>query len=264
MPFTVEILAPVASTIFRAVVNEIAPVPLAVRSAFPLARLIVPVVVPSALTVRFLLADIVTALLKVTPAPVVSVRLFACVSAALTVIAPVFASPKFSVPAVMRSSSASVSPSVPVASAPPRSMRVPLVRWRMLAAFVPAFTVAGVPEVSRLMLSALIVSVPLPPTPMVAPDCAMRSLAPAPALALPVMLTFPPPDVIVLPAALVRKTPCDAAPPPVPVPRIVSVPVLPAVSVPPFALIPAPPPAPPVPVTLTFPPDDVICPPVST
>ena len=61
--------------------------------------------------------------------PVVSMMLVAAerVIASLTVIAPLLESPIWRLPAVMRSSSASVSPRVPAASAPPRSMFVPFV-----------------------------------------------------------------------------------------------------------------------------------------
>jgi len=66
--------------------------------------------------------------------------------AALTVIAPLAAAPIVSVPAVMRSSSLSVKPSVsglPAStSSPPKSIRVPAVRGRRTTAFAPASTKA--------------------------------------------------------------------------------------------------------------------------
>src|SRR4051812_1218324 len=71
LPFTVVRLEPLLSEMFRVVVSEIAPVPLAKRSAFPFAKLIVP----TAFVVRFLFAAIVTDWFAVIPAPVVSERL---------------------------------------------------------------------------------------------------------------------------------------------------------------------------------------------
>ena len=84
-----------------------------------------------------------------TPAPVVSERWFACEIAALTVTAPLLLLPICSVPAVMRSSSASVSPRVsglPVStSAPPRLMKVPAVRVLMVVVAVPLLMVPEPP-----------------------------------------------------------------------------------------------------------------------
>ncbi len=59
-------------------------------------------------------------------------------TAAETVTPPVLVSPIAIVPAVTRSSSASVIPSTPVTSAPPRSIPVPSVNCRIETLFVPA------------------------------------------------------------------------------------------------------------------------------
>jgi hypothetical protein len=82
--------------------------------------------------------------LKTIPSPLIRCKSVAegRVIAALMVIGPLAASPMVSVPAVMRSSSASVRPSVssmPLnTSEPPKSIRVPAVRGRSTTALAPA------------------------------------------------------------------------------------------------------------------------------
>ena len=71
MPPAVVALESFAKMMSLGVVREIVPVPLAARAA---RTLMVPVVVPRALTARFRFAAIVMELLKVAPAPVVRVR----------------------------------------------------------------------------------------------------------------------------------------------------------------------------------------------
>ena len=68
-------------------------------------------------------------------------------------IAPVLLFPRTKVPAVMWSSSASVSPRTPAASAPPSSISVPLVCGRIVTRFAPAFST---PFVAMRIESALI------------------------------------------------------------------------------------------------------------
>ncbi len=103
-PSTVFTLPKPESEMFRALVSEIAPVPVAAR---------LPEVTesePAAFAVRLLFAAMVTPALNARPAPVVSERLKFGVSAVLTVIAPLAASPICTVPAEITFNSAAVRP----------------------------------------------------------------------------------------------------------------------------------------------------------
>ncbi len=171
------------------------------------------------------------------------VRLIAAMvelTGALSVMSPLLASPMFNVPAVTRAISAADNSTVPgvVSTVEPRLMKVPFVRWRIVTAFVPALIEAGVADVSMRMELALIASVPVPPTPMSAPDCVKRSRPPDPP-PLPVTTTLPPADVTVLPAAEVKNTPWEALPAPLFIPLTVTVlPAVPPLTSPPLMLTP--------------------------
>ena len=95
-------------------------------------------------------------------------------------------------PAVMRSSSASVSPSVPAASAPPRLINVPFCEGRSVAVLAPAFTVAAM-----VILSPIKVTPPVPVTPAFA--WMFRTLSAPPVLPA-VRLTAPLPASTSAPA----------------------------------------------------------------
>src|SRR4051812_17612309 len=100
-------LAPEAeSAMFRAALRVMEPVPLAASLLVALGRLIAPAMDEAAVEVRLLLSAIVTDWLNVMPAPLVSARSEAGVSALLTVIAPLLLSPTWSDPVVIRSNSA--------------------------------------------------------------------------------------------------------------------------------------------------------------
>ena len=77
-------------------------------------------------------------------------------SAALTVIVPLLLSPMVSVPAVIRSSSASVRPSTPPESAAPRLMAVPFVFGRNVTAFAPALIDDTVMSIAFAMIVLLL------------------------------------------------------------------------------------------------------------
>ena len=261
-PFTVVTLAPLASEMLRTVVREIAPVPVAARSELVVARLIVPVVVPSALTVRFLFAAIVIGKLNVTPAPVVRERLLVVVSAALTVIAPLLLSPICTVPAVIVSSSVSERPRGPpsVSVAVPKLIATPLVKGRSVTVLEAcALTVTPVPS-KRLLLMRVMFPVPVDVLMVVEFFTSMPVLN-VPAPSMPVTCMAPPP--VVSEPVLSKYTPWLLPPVPTPpVPWIVSVPLPVEETAAPLMITPADwfdaPLPPPWPVILTLPPFEVI------
>ncbi len=186
--------------------------------------------------------------------------------AALTVIAPLAASPMVSVPAVIRSSSASVRPSVSglpdSTSSLPKSINVPAVSGRSTTSFAPAST--DVSE-SRSIESPVRVRVGVPRVSLICPPASSRMpKLDAPLPDVPITSMSPPLDVIreLLPAP---STPWLLFPVPAgfpPTPRTVTVAWSPVPSLvmapadhkptPKFELLlPAPPP---VPSTNTAPP----------
>ena len=133
------------------------------------------------------------------PVPAVSVIafVFVCEIAALTVTAPLLALPICSVPAVMRSSSASVSPRVsglPVStSAPPRLIKVPAVRVLIVVVEVPLLMV---PDAPTAMLSALMMIALFPPgkiRPVLFAPTSSAWLSVLPDMAVTVVVPFPAP-----------------------------------------------------------------------
>ena len=178
----------------------------------------------------------------------------------VTVTVPLLESPMLIVPAVTRSSSASVRPRVLAASAPPRLMATPFVFCRNVTLLPLCALITAVP--SKFMLLPITVAVP-PLVAVVIAPLSLTSIAvpDKPPPSTPVTDKLPPPDVMV---AVCRKTPRLRDPEPAPpVPVTVTVPVPPAVirlllsRLTPVVkpLVPVPPP---VPVTDTSPPLDVI------
>src|SRR4051812_47694079 len=102
-PSMVVMLDPDERVMLRAAVSEIPPVPLADTVLVALGRVIAPDAADAAVAVRLLLSAIVTDWLNAMPAPVVSERSEVGVSAALTVMVPLLASPIWRRPAVIRS-----------------------------------------------------------------------------------------------------------------------------------------------------------------
>ena len=139
--------------------------------------------------------------------------------ASLIVIAPLLASPITSRPAVIRSSSASVRPSVagaPLASAPPRSILVLAVFCRSVTVFEFALIIAFVESMFRLsaisvLLAPVSVSVAAPVGPRLMPKPTAGS-APPP---VPVSVSWAVP-VVVIAAPASTRTPSF----PVPVPSV--------------------------------------------
>ena len=163
-------------------------------------------------------------------APVVSCRLVPNVRviASLIVIPPVFVLPMTSAPAVIRSSSASVRPRTPPASAPPRLIAVPFVFWSRVTMLEPALIVA---VESNATLSATSITLPVEVDviwPLLETLIA-REFAPTPCVA--VMATLPDPVERMRPLDVTRS-PSLESPVPRPVAVIVRLPFTEEISLP--------------------------------
>ena len=172
------------------------------------------------------------------PLPVVRlIFVFAArVISALNVIVPLFALPMLIVPAVMRSSSASVRPRMPLVSNPPRSIpTLPSVAC-CRSDTVPAPTLIVALVGSMFMLSAISVTLAVPTLEVFTVEMEPNRLKPklsVPAPAVPVIVMSPVADTVSLvdwtEAPSWMRTPsfCDepTPPPPVPVSAMLPVPV---------------------------------------
>ena len=192
------------------------------------------------------------------PLPVVRLTLVfaARVMSALNVIAPLFVSPMLIVPAVTRSSSASVRPSVagePLASAPPRSIFVPSVFCFSVTVFEPALIVAFVAlmfmlSATRVLLAPVSISIAEPVGPRLIP----KPTAGSPPPPVPVSVRLAAPVVVIAAPASTRIPSLPVPVPSVAVPMIAMSPATDVtaefasrITTPTFAS----PPAPPVPVS---------------